>query len=127
MEDLLNVAFSQLGFDTAWLESGLLEESWLLEAAKNWQAEPSPIEHYRYAAFREILQTHQGFTQAQFEGYLGLVERDPDGVMAGAAWVDLLRWRYLTHQQFLQLSQHPWAERFGKILEKERVARGGIA
>lgn len=124
MEEFLNNALSELGFDASWLKSGLLEKSWLLEAAKNWQAEPGPTEHFRYAAFREILRTHQGFTQAQLEEFLRLIEDDSDTFMAGAAWVDLLRWRYLTQEQFLQLSQHPWAERFGKILERERAARG---
>jgi hypothetical protein len=87
-----------------WLEYQLIDELFLLNLYKSFSSsDDKSIEHYRYSAFRKVLQDNEGLSDLSIDNYINLAEIDDDRPMATAALMDLLRWPRLTDAQYGRL------------------------
>lgn len=123
-EESISISLATLEYNPAWVESGFLRRAVLEEQIALYHAgQDTNTEHYRYAAFRNVLSSHSAFTDADIEHYIFLAHMDVDQAMARSALVDLLKWRGLTSEQFDRLSHDPYfAETvFQKVVVRRRL------
>jgi len=90
-----------------WLEYGLIDLPFVNEQVKRYESgDDDNIEHYRYAAFRKLLEGAGSIDDLTLDRYVELAELDEDQEMAEAALGLLLRHNGLTEQQ-LESNQNP--------------------
>jgi hypothetical protein len=91
-----------------WLTYGLIDGVFLAEQMEQFRQGDDPnTEHYRYAAFKRILQSHTSLDDTTLTRYVELTRLDPDTTMGQAAFIDLLWWKGLTEAQFTWLEERP--------------------
>jgi hypothetical protein len=123
-EDQLNAALAELRFSVKWLEYGLLDEQFLVDLFDRYQhSDDHHTEHYRYAAFRAVLEGRQSMDDLLIDRYIELAEIDEDQAMAASALYGLLVWSGLTQQQYQRLCALPvyTAPVFQKIITRRRM------
>lgn len=110
-----------LQYDPAWLESGFLDIDFLQEQIAVYQSGEDPnTEHYRCAAFRNILLMRDKLTDTEIALYIQLAQLDGDIIMAQSMLMELLLWRGLTAEQFETLTANPL---FAEPLYQKRILR----
>lgn len=107
MDDLKS-ALTLFDYDPLWLESGLLTpETLRAQTARFATGEDRHTEHYRWAAFRAILNGRDSLTDGECEAFIVLAARDPDQGTARSVLVDLVTWGGLTRPQLDTLRTRP--------------------
>lgn len=97
----LSKYLSTLGYTVKWLEYGLLTKNYLLIQTDIYnQGDDKNTEHYRYATFRNYLETKDTLTDLEFDHYIELALCDKALVMAGSALMDLFTKTSLSNHQF---------------------------
>jgi hypothetical protein len=92
-----------LGYPAAWQSWGLLDDEFLAEQLARYEAgEDRHIEHYRYAAFKRLLERME-WPDSLIDQYVELTRLDPDPVMACSALILLLEHRGLSDEQLARL------------------------
>lgn len=96
-----------LGYDRRWLTYGFLSLEELARQHETFESsDDQNTEHYRYAAFRRILDTSLSLANGELAQYIELAELDPDRTMAEAALANLLTWPGLSQEQFEHVAMH---------------------
>jgi hypothetical protein len=117
MDDVRTEALRLLRYPREWEELGLPDSGLLaLQLETYRRSGDQSTEHYRFAAFRHLLQAGP-VTDARVANYLTLVNADPDPAMARSALVELLLHRPLTDSQRDHVRRHPW------FLSEPRLAK----
>ena len=94
-------------YNPKWFEYGFLDETWLsnqVEQVKVMGDEST--EHYRYAAFKSLLESNPSLDDLTIAQYIELAELDEDQTMAQAALALLARSRNLTDEQLDRVKSH---------------------
>jgi hypothetical protein len=102
-------ALSTLDYNPRWLESGLLDQALLEKQLIEYdQGNDRNTEHYRYAAFRRLLDAPPDFVDDELiDRYIELANLDADRGMAQAALGLLANSVRLTEQQLVRLEEDP--------------------
>ena len=96
----MTTGLAKLHYDPKWLEYGLIDLPFVNEQVKRYESgDDDNIEHYRYAAFRKLLEGAGSIDDLTLDRYVELAELDEDQEMAEAALGLLLRHNGLTEQQ----------------------------
>lgn len=96
----MTTGLAKLHYDPKWLEYGFLDWAFLESQVQQYESgEDENTEHYRYAAFRKVLEELKAVNDLWLDRYLELAELDEDQVMADGALGLLLRSPLLTDQQ----------------------------
>jgi hypothetical protein len=91
-QELVNRASIDLKFHAKWLEYDFVDRTFLLNLYERFLlSDDKSTEHYRYGAFRKILQDNRCLDDRSIDNYIELVQIDDDRAMAKAALVDLLQ------------------------------------
>lgn len=110
MDDLLVEQLRLFGYPREWLEFGLLDEEIFRAQIEAYRGgEDRNTEHYRFAAFRALLE-RAAFDDQLVERYLTLAERDPDPGMARAAVFEIMEHPGLTSEQLERVGRSPLCE-----------------
>ncbi len=108
-------------YNQVWLEHNFLDEETLQEQLNAYKAgQDSNLEHYRYLAFRKVLQTRSAMSNEQIAHYIMLAQVDDDAGVKQAALCDLIDWGGLRIEQLERLSQNPL---FALPLFQKRILR----
>jgi hypothetical protein len=101
-------SLARLGYDSKWWEYGFLDEQRLRSQIARLDAGDDPnTEHYRYAAFLQILETRTAFDDLTLARFVELAVLDRDRVMATSVLIQLARWPGLTEEQRGWLREQP--------------------
>jgi len=77
-------ALGVLGYDVKWLEYGFIDAEILRQQMAIFDTgEDRSTEHYRYAAFCQVLDRDE-MTDVDLDRYLGLVDNESDSAMAAS-------------------------------------------
>ncbi|ABC29948.1 hypothetical protein HCH_03185 [Hahella chejuensis KCTC 2396] len=113
----------KLGYHDKWLEYQILDPELF---KRQWQVYEetgdSNTEHYRYAAFLHWITTRVAAPDEALNHFVDLTLNDPDSMMGGSAFIQLLSAPWLTDAQFDLLSRR--SQEFGNWTtdKVERVA-----
>ncbi|PSB53175.1 hypothetical protein C7B77_19790 [Chamaesiphon polymorphus CCALA 037] len=106
--ELIDRALMDMNFHAKWLEYDLIDRTFLLNLYERFVlSDDKSTEHYRYGAFRKILQDNQYLDDRNIDNYIELAKIDDDLAMAKAALVDLFRWKGLSDWQYTKLVNSP--------------------
>lgn len=95
-------------YPAQWFEYGFLDAPFIQQQIDRYQdSGDSHPEHYRYMAFRHVLDSHESLDNDALERYIILANMDEDTSMAQSVLVDLLNWSGLTKAQREWISNHP--------------------
>lgn len=125
-EDATVAGMIKLNFNPKWLEYGAMSKQFLSDlVARYEQSKDKNTEHYRYAAFRQLLTPERVLDDEMVDRYIELAELDEDQNMAQAALGELIRWEGLTDAQLERLSTHRAfaAETLQKIIKRKQLLR----
>ena len=98
---------NRLHYPAEWVHYGFVDETFLtsqIEAAELSGDEST--EHYRYAAFKALLESNSNFDDLTIDRFIKLAELDEDQTMAEAALGLLARNRNLTNDQLERIRNH---------------------
>lgn len=99
---------ARLGYDSKWWKYGFLDEQQLRSQLARLDAgDDSNTEHYRYAAFLQILGTRTALDDLTLARFVELAGLDRDRVMATSVLIQLARWPGLTEEQCGWLREQP--------------------
>ncbi len=121
---MIESMLTKLGYDPKWFTYGFLEVPFLREQSEHYDnGIDKNTEHYRYEAFRRLLESLTSIDNHTFDRYIELAELDEDKAMANAALSLLIRHPSLTHQQLEQIKSLPaLAEKtIQKIIEETQL------
>ena len=94
---------AELGYANEWLELGLLDEAFLAQQLARYDAgEDTNTEHYRWAAFQQLLLRREWSDNA-IADYLKLARLDGDVSVATSAIIALIDHPSLSDEQLQQL------------------------
>lgn len=115
-----------LGYDRRWLVYGFLSLEELACQHEIFESsDDQNTEHYRYAAFRRILERGASLANGELAQYIELAELDPDQIMAGAALANLLSWSGLSQDQVEHVATHPafQSDCHQRLVRRRRLTR----
>jgi hypothetical protein len=99
---------SILEYDSKWLDFKFIDEVFISSQITIYKTtDDKNTEHYRIAAFNNILEQNYLLDDKQIEQYIELAKIDKDEVMAKGALMNLLVWPRLKDQQFENLILRP--------------------
>jgi hypothetical protein len=106
-EEVVKQALIDLEYHIQWLEYKLINEIFLLNQYQYFlTSEDKCTEHYRYAAFQNILREHQSLNDETIDKYIRLAELDNDLTMSNSALMNLFTWQGLNEEQYTKLVNH---------------------
>jgi hypothetical protein len=104
----VNLALMVLEYDKKWIEYEFIDNNFILEQFAYYKSsDDKNTEHYRYGAFRSILQNRKSLTDYQINQYIELATIDNDQGMAESVLVQLFTWNGLSEEQYNRLKSHP--------------------
>jgi hypothetical protein len=107
-EESIERALIDMKFHIKWLEYNFVDKSFLLNQHEIFtSSDDKSTEHYRYNAFRQVLQNNECLSDRSINNYIELAEMDDDRSMATAALMDLLSWNGLNDEQDRRLANIP--------------------
>ncbi|AFY91316.1 hypothetical protein [Chamaesiphon minutus] len=107
-QELIDRALMEMKFQVKWLEYDFIDRAFLLNLYEHFiHSNDKSTEHYRYGAFRKILQDNKYLDDCSIDNYIELAKIDEDRAMAKAALVDLFRWKGLSDEQYKKLVHSP--------------------
>lgn len=102
----MTTTLSKLHYDPKWLEYGFLDQPFLDEQIAQYETgNDKSAEHYRYAAFRKLLEA-SAIDDPTLDRYVELAGLDEDQAMAQAALGLLARYEGLTEHQLSRITVH---------------------
>lgn len=114
-----------LGYDTRWLEFGVVSEARVLAQAADARSEfgeREPLsEHYRWAAFVEHVGGRERFSDEEVGRLLALCEADPDAAAGRAMFIRLLSHPGLTARQVEMAAGSALARECGNEISRARM------
>lgn len=116
---------SKLHYHPKWVEYGFLDSPFLHEQIAQFETgDDKNTEHFRYAAFRRVLETPE-IDDRFLERYIELAELDEDVVMGRAALGLLVRHKGLTNLQLDRIKGHRAfaAKELQEIIERTQLLR----
>jgi hypothetical protein len=116
---------TKLRYDFKWLEYGFVDQPFLDEQVQQYESgSDDNIEHYRYAAFRKLLEA-SAIDDLTLDRYVELAELDEDQTMAQAALGLLARHKGLTEHQLSRMKMHRAfaATELQEIIEQTQLLR----
>ena len=123
MEEV-SALLNTLHYSAEWLDSGFLNIALLRKQSAVYQSGADRnTEHYRCAAFSEVLKARSEISDSEIAQYIRLAQIDNDWSLARAALCDLLLWSGLSLAQFDDLACHPAFAKplFQKLLLRRRL------
>lgn len=107
-----------LEYNPLWLEYGVLTFDLLQTQVKEFNTgEDDNTEHYRYAAFKNYLQTQSFLSDDILSKLFDIIKIDPDITMANSMALDLLKTKTLKEPHFKMVSDR-LKELFGNDMQK---------
>ncbi len=116
-----------LKYDQLWLDYKVLTLDILQEQVTEfYKGKEENTEHYRYATFKNYLQTQSSLTEEQILYLFDIIKTDSDKSMASSMAIDILKTKMLTESQFnmvADLLKHSFGDNMQKYIDREIVWR----
>ncbi|AZZ92677.1 hypothetical protein EUZ85_18875 [Hahella sp. KA22] len=123
----------KLGYDEKWLAYQILDPELFKQQCQAYEENgDSHTEHYRYAAFLHWIATRAAAPDEALNHFVELTLSDPDSMMGGSAFIQLLSASWLTDPQFDLLSRRAqelgnWTtDKVERVALMRRLRTGGL-
>ncbi|MES2133138.1 MAG: hypothetical protein V4506_12400 [Bacteroidota bacterium] len=116
-----------LKYDQLWLDYEILTLDLLLKQANEFKnGKDENTEHYRYATFKNYLQTQSFLSEQLITNLIDIIKIDSDISMASSMAINLLKTKTLTESEFNTVTdflKRSFSNNMQKYIDRETVSR----